>query len=409
MIDSKKFEIPSIDTYKLEGMRKASLLVGSPELGRKTILVAGTNGKGSTCAWLTKLFQSRGLKVGTYSSPHVISRTERIRINGKPITESKLRKYEKIFAEALEPLTYFERLTLLAFLIFRNQKVDLQILEVGIGGRLDATNICDPDFCAITSVDYDHQDVLGPRLEDIAREKAGILRSGRAVYLQPQRKRVLRILKQEIRQKGALLRGSIKVRFSPPLEKKMRAIAKKFGAHQEKNARLATELFQEAALKWGLRGSVPKILKALGDDLWSARIEVVRKRPVFIVDGAHNPHALQVLLDYLRRQARGLKFHLVFGALKDKPALKMARMLSGFASKIYLPIFYPERQIPTEALARVWSRVLGSRKAKERVRLDSNLPILTRELFRIKEPVLVVGSFYLAGKVLKILKVNKGA
>jgi dihydrofolate synthase/folylpolyglutamate synthase len=397
MINPKKFEIPSKATYKLDGMRLAAALLDHPERHRKTILVAGTNGKGSTCTYLTALFQASGLKIGTYSSPHVVSRTERIRINSKPISEVELKKYEKKYERVLAPLTYFERFTILAFLIFKNKNVDLQILEVGLGGRLDATNISDPDFSAIATIDYDHQDVLGEKLSQIAREKAGIMRAHRACFISPQKKEAAEALKISAALGDSKILWSAKQKFSKGIEAALRSVQKLRGDHQETNARLALSVFQEAAFDWNLEFDAKEIIKAIGTPLWPGRLQVVRRKPLFLVDGAHNENAVEILCDWLNKNAKAKRFHLVFGLMQDKPAQKVIRALKPYAREVILPSeFYPERQMPAHQLAKLW----GATSSKVTPDLTETL----KQLWKKRQPTLVVGSFYLAGAALRDLK-----
>ncbi len=406
-LDPKRFEIPSRTTYKLERMLSAAAETDHPELGRRTILVAGTNGKGSTCTWLTHLLKVHGLKVGTYSSPHVVDVTERIRIQGKPISVTLLKKFERDFADILEPLTYFERLTLLGFLIFRAEKVDVQVIEVGIGGRLDAANICDPDFSAITSIDDDHKDVLGPTPKHIASEKAGIMRQGRACYLHPQRPLVRRVLQKEADRAGTPLCDTGEIRFSPKLESLLKRLEKKWGPYQGENIRSALSLFQDAAFDWGLSVKYEKIEKALSDSLWTARCEVLRKNPIVLVDGAHNAHAVRALASRLKNgDWTREKWTIVFGAMNDKPLAEMLRLLKPFAREFIFPTYYPERQARAESLRRIASKI--SRTIPSKILRDSrDLGPTFVGMLNSKHPILVVGSFYLAGAALKALKKSK--
>lgn len=405
MLNFQKFDVPSKETYKLEKMRLAAALTDHPELGRRTILVAGTNGKGSTCTYLTHLFQSAGFKVGTYSSPHVVERGERIRINGKPLSEFELLSYEKRYKRILEPLTYFERMTMLAFLIFRDKRVDLQVLEVGMGGRLDATNISSPDIGVITTIDYDHQEVLGASLSKIAYEKAGIMRKRRPVFVVKQRPQARASLQKHAKKIGAYLFESSPFMMAPKIEAEIKRIEKVRGVPQAENARAAVSVFLYAMEIWEFGGSAAQTVKALRGDLWPARIQILRKSPVFIIDGAHNPNAIENLCHYLKQKKFSKKFTLVFGAMDDKPVEQMCRQLKPWAQKIYCPTFYPEREMPPEVLAQVWKKI-GSKKSE--VDTATLLPELIRKLWSRREPVLVAGSFYLAGAVLAELKKQNG-
>ncbi len=401
ILNPKYFELPQKATYKLDKIRKAVEDLGHPELGRKTILVAGTNGKGSVCQYLTNLFIKTGLKVGTYTSPHIVDRTERIRIQGKTISELLLKRYEKRYQEVLEPLTYFERFTVLAFLIFRDLKIDLQVLEVGMGGRLDATNLSDPDFSVITAIHYDHQEILGKSLSAIAREKAGIMRGGRLTFSSSQVPEVRRRLRKEAAALDVLLRWPSQNPKSRLLEKVFKEINWTRGKHQEQNARLAYDVYQEASKKWGLSSSVKNSIKALQEPLGLARLQIFRKDPPFIIDGAHNLQALTIFCDYVKRLYPDKVWTCIFGIMEDKPAQEALHRLKPFIQKLYLPVFYPERQMSPEKLRGIWNSLGKDSSQIEKETIVSK--ILSKEK-RVENPLMVVGSFYLAGEVLKHMK-----
>lgn len=405
MINPKKFEIPSKATYKLEQMRLAAALLDHPEIGRRTILVAGTNGKGSTCTYLSALLSGTGLKVGTYSSPHVVSRTERIRINSKPISEFELQKFEKKYARVLDPLTYFERMTVLAFLIFREKNADVQVLEVGLGGRLDATNISNPDVSVISRIDYDHQEILGSSLSEIATEKAGIMRKRRPCFIAAQAGEVKKAFQKMSALKGASLRWASDVHFSQPIEKLLSKIFDERGKHQEENARLALSVFQELAFDWNLHLSCSEMKSALFAPTLPARLQVIRRKPLFLIDGAHNENAIFALKAWLKKnhsqKNHGTrKFHIVFGVMQDKAVETMIKHLKPMALDVELPeAFYPERQMSAENLSNAWGKVP--------TRVSKDIRTTLKNLWGSKNPTLVVGSFYLAGVVLKELKKMK--
>lgn len=400
MLNAKKFELPSKVTYKLDRIRLAAALCDHPELGRRTLLVAGTNGKGSVCAYLTALLMAAGYRVGTYTSPHVVHRGERIRIDREPVSEIELRAYEKKYAAVLEPLTYFERFTLLGFLIFRDRKIDIQVIEVGLGGRLDATNISDPEVSIITRIDYDHQEVLGKTLTKIAGEKAGIMRRGRPVVVGRQVNEVFRALKKQAQRLNAEFFDASKLKFSRETEKLIAKVNRERGEHQGDNFRLAFSSFQRAMAIWALDYNEREVLKKANLKLWPARIQIVRKAPPFLVDGSHNMNSIEALLNWLKAHSKK-KWTIVFGAMVDKPADQMIRALKPWAESILLPTFYPERQVDPKSLKKICDQVLRSRISVEVVdSLESKL----NELWNSKSSVLVVGSLYLAGAVLNELE-----
>lgn len=390
----KRIEIPSRETYKLIRIKNAVAQCGFPEKGRRTILVAGTNGKGSVCAYLTYLLLAARLKVGTFISPHVLHRSERIQINGKPVAERRLRSYEKKYEKILEPLSYFERLTLLAFLIFRDEKVDVQILEVGMGGRLDATNIVEPDISVITRVDWDHEDVLGGSLRLIAKEKAGIMRRDNPVFVSRQNKLVRQTLKKEALRLGAFYVESFQYSLSG-FQKLFQTVFRERGSHQYDNLRLAFAAFDYLKRQWKLRIARKQMVAAVEKrPLYRARLEVIRKNPFVLVDGAHNLNAVEALRAYLfQAKVPRHSLHLVFGAMDDKPAKEMLRALKPWVKSISFPEFYPERQIPPAKLLAM----------EPTASLPSNLGTHMKRLWQGRDPVLIAGSFYLAGAALSVL------
>jgi dihydrofolate synthase/folylpolyglutamate synthase len=416
-LNPKNIEIPSKTTYKLDRILMAAAAVGNPQFGRKCIIVAGTNGKGSTCEYLTQLFLqarrreigdsllnsnelsklspiSSRLRVGTYISPHVMYRTERIRVDGRRISELELQRYEKKYAQIFEPLSYFERLTLLAFLYFRDQQVDLQILEVGIGGRLDATNISDPDLSVVTRIDYDHQEILGRSLSKIAREKAGVMRKDRRVFISEQSPEADRALAACAKKLRAPLVRSEKQKFSASIERVLNTIERGRGHHQRDNACLALTTFLHAARLWNLELTSSQIHHALRTELPVARIQVLRKKPLFIIDGSHNENSMAALDDYLKIHHPSVKFHIVFGLMNDKTYEPMLRLIRSWGTHFYFPYFYLERQVTPTQL----------KKWEPRGEVVEKLSLLIPKLWSKKSPVLVVGSLYLAGEVLKILE-----
>jgi len=396
-VDPKKFEIPSKESYKLEKIRHLAQKLGHPELGRRTILVAGTNGKGSTCAFLTSLFLSTRKKVGTFSSPHVICPTERIRINRKPISKAILKKYETRYRGELKDLSFFERWTILAFLIFRDQKVDLQIIEVGMGGRLDATNICEPDLSLICPIDFDHQEVLGKSLKKIACEKAGIMRSRQACFSVHQRPEAKTILFSQAKRMEALLR------FLPSSSllkrsERMKILSRSVGEHQIENAALAYSAFEYSCIKWGWRFSKNSQKALRIENLWPGRQQVLMREPLIFVDGAHNPHSMRALAARLKRDFSGEKFHLIFGCMEDKPSHEMLSLLKPYAIDLSLPKFYPERQVPASELAKRLSKTGIKIRAA-----GGSISRLAGPLAGV-ENLLVTGSFYLVGEFLAWMK-----
>ncbi len=405
--DPKVFEIPSRDTYKLENIRRVAAELNNPERGRTCVLVAGTNGKGSICAFLTALLIQKGLKVGTFSSPHIVHPEERIRIQGRPISRTLLRRYESKYRKDLQDLTFFERWTMLAFLIFRDQKVDIQLLEVGMGGRLDATNISEPDLSLITTIGYDHQEVLGNSLTEIAAEKAGIMRLKRPVVILPQVPEAKKALKESALKTKTSMTRFIKVGDRNRTEENiLKSVRRSLGLEQSLNARLCLHALDLLNLR-GPKLSSHKIKRVFcARNLWPARLQWVHQKPVFFLDGAHNENSAKTLSKYLRQKFKGKKFSLIFGSMRDKEISAVISALRPFVREVIAPHFYLERQMDPQTNLNHW-RAAGIKDLRAVNSVALALKILWPRGHKPVKDCLVAGSFYLAGSVLKALE-NRG-
>ncbi|EKS19590.1 bifunctional folylpolyglutamate synthase/dihydrofolate synthase [Streptococcus sp. F0441] len=311
-------------------MQRAVDLLGNPERTYPIIHVTGTNGKGSTIAFMRELFVAHGKKVGTFTSPHIISIHDRICINGQPIAEedfvriaNQVNEMEKTLLETHDHLSFFELLTLIALLYFKEQEVDLVLLEVGIGGLLDTTNVVTGEIAVITSIGLDHQETLGDSLEKIADQKAGIFKSGKKAViakLSPEAELVCqskaRELDVDLYQTGqdfTLNAGD----FSSKLASFSRLEISLEGAYQQENAALALQTFLLFMASGGERVEEELVRQALKETHWAGRLE--RIRPHIYLDGAHNLPALTRLVEFIQGKIQqGYQVHVLFGALKRK-------------------------------------------------------------------------------------------
>ena len=311
-------------------MQRAVDLLGNPERTYPIIHVTGTNGKGSTIAFMRELFATHGKKVGTFTSPHIICIHDRICINGQPIAEedftriaNQVKEMEKTLLETHDQLSFFELLTLIAFLYFREQEVDLVLLEVGIGGLLDTTNVVTGEIAVITSIGLDHQETLGNSLEEIAEQKAGIFKAGKKAIiakLAPEAELVCqkraRELAAELYQAGrdfTLTAGD----FSSSLASFSQLEISLEGAYQQENAALALETFLLFIASRGERVEEELVRQALQETHWAGRLE--RIRPHIYLDGAHNLPALTCLVEFIQGKIQqGYQVRILFGALKRK-------------------------------------------------------------------------------------------
>jgi dihydrofolate synthase/folylpolyglutamate synthase len=337
--------------FGLDTIRALVERLGHPEADYPSLLVAGTNGKGSVVAYVDAALRAARWKVGRYTSPHLARVNERIAVEGRPITDAALeRSVARVRAAAGELVragaiaahpTYFEALTAAAFVHFREMQVEVAVLEVGMGGRLDATNVVEPLASAIVSVDLDHEAYLGRTLAAIAREKAGVLRPGRATVLGPLAAEAAQALEERAKAVGARLvdarAGTRVVRLGEGVDIRTRRGAYRGlrplpGAHQVDNAVVAIRLLEEAR-EAGLACDAAAIASGIASARWPGRLERIDGHPPILLDGAHNPAAARALADHLRGIG---PFVLVFGAMRDKDIRGMAEALFPLAQDVVL-------------------------------------------------------------------------
>src|SRR5580658_8386693 len=330
-------------TAKLGLERITALLqaLGNPHQACRWIHVAGTNGKGSTCAMIEAGLRAAGVRTGLYISPHLIEPTERIQILGQPVSQEQFaRAFDRVrdTAEAMLKAggidmhpTYFETVTAMAFVLFAEAKLDRVVLEVGLGGRLDATNVVAPELCVITPIDYDHQVFLGDTIEQIAAEKAGILKPGVPAVFAEQRPEAEGVLRDHARGPYTLSRDwaitdlAIDARGSRFRLRGLPVVCPLAGEHQVENARVAAIALAEL-------GFSPEGIAATH---WPGRLEHVSEQPEIIIDGAHNPAGVRALVAYIRRFYSGRRrVWIVCGALGDKAVAEMASILFPLADRL---------------------------------------------------------------------------
>lgn len=355
---------------KLELDRMANLMqeMGNPQDALRGFHVAGTNGKGSVCATLEALCLAHGLHTGLNTSPHLIDYTERFRLDGRELPFQRIlelfHRYEALF-EKWEA-SFFEITTALAFQLFRDEKVHTAVMEVGLGGRLDATNLFTPDVCVITTIGLDHVKTLGNSVELIAAEKAGIIKDGVPLVLgrlEAGPKRIITTGAREhsapVYQAGRDFRASAVRQRISGLEfdyefkgyswRKLRANL--IGEHQAANLSLALTAFILYAEKQGIRLSVKAIRTALGSINWQGRMQVLSRRPAVILDGAHNVQGVQALVDTLEKIWPERKLSFLISILADKDYSAMIRLLCSKAERIYIAQNQSERAASAEEQA----------------------------------------------------------
>ena len=304
----------------LDAIRGISAALGEPQKSFKAIHVAGTNGKGAVCAMLDAALRANGLRVGRYTSPHLVKLNERFFLDGAPIGDDVLSAAaEKVAKIAPDDLTFFEALTAVAFLVYADAKVDCAVLETGLGGRLDATNVCVPELCVITRIGLDHCDWLGDTVEKIASEKAGIIKPHVPVVLGENLPEVRAVVEARAKEVGAPF-------FYAPDVASAADVPRDFplgGTFNRENAVTAL-----AALKVLGKGDA----SGFADVVWPGRFQRVEN---FIIDGAHNPPAAHALAEALRELHLSEPLALIAGFCGDKDVGEVLSILAPFVKKGY--------------------------------------------------------------------------
>ncbi|OHE75398.1 MAG: hypothetical protein A3F67_07960 [Verrucomicrobia bacterium RIFCSPHIGHO2_12_FULL_41_10] len=376
----------------LDSVVRLLAALGHPEKNLKCLHVAGTNGKGSVSAIAESLLRASGLRTGLYTSPHLVDFKERIRLQGECIDEVTLDEGIRHLQEATKGWerlpTFFELTTALALSIFAQKECDVVVLETGLGGRLDATNLAPKVACAITPIDLDHTEWLGPTLRDIAREKAGIMRAGVPVVSAPQSPEVLEVLREEVERVGAPL-DIITEPISTAIPLGL------VGSYQRWNAALALALVDRGGFK--ISSEAKK--DGLATVSWPGRFQRLSlDNQILILDGAHNPAAVHQLLQTWKEEYPNQKYELIFGSLADKEGETMLKLLEPLAAEIFLvPISSPRSNNPRELLPLV-------PKAKIFTSLEAFLDRKRKQKGLNNTPILLTGSLFLVGEALALLE-----
>ncbi len=400
--------------FGLETPRALAAALGHPERSYETLLVAGTNGKGSVVAYVDAALRASRLRVGRYTSPHLVRVHERIVVDGVEIAppdfEAVVARVRDVSDElvgvgtiAAHP-TYFEALTAAAFEHFRRAGVDVAVLEVGMGGRLDATNVAEPLASAIVSVESDHEAFLGTTLDAIAREKAGVLRSRRTTVLGPLGGEARAAVDAEAARIGARLvdafAGTTVRTAEDGLEivtpdRAYRGVRPLEGRHQRDNALVALRLLEEAQAA-GLGVDLAAAPRAISRTRWPGRLEWIPGDPPLLLDGAHNPAAARALAEHLRTLR---PFVLLFGAMADKDIPALAETLFPLATAVVLSRPKVARAAsPEDIAARAGPVARGAHREADPRRALA----LACRLAPPGRPVVVAGSLYLVGEVLRL-------
>jgi len=326
--------------------------LGNPHREVQAIHIGGTNGKGSTAAMMASILQKEGYRMGLYTSPHLIRFTERIKVNGKEIEKEEVAELAGWMKERIEaagipsPFTFFDFTTAMGLLYFKQKMVDLAILEVGLGGRLDSTNVIDPLLSIITNIAKDHEEYLGRSILKIAREKAGIIKKGRPLITGAVQPQVLRLFSKVCREKGTpYYRVGKEFRYVQNeerhfdyegLHRKLWGISLNLGGpHQIINATTALGAM-EVLDDSGYRVSNDAMIEGLKEVEWPGRLEMVCSSPRVVLDGAHNPAGALVLKESLGKEFQYRHLILLLGVMKDKDIKSILHLLAPLADHLIL-------------------------------------------------------------------------
>ena len=400
----------------LDPVRSLLQRLGDPQESCPAVLIAGTNGKGSVAAMTASLLTAAGFRTGLYTSPDLIDFRERIRIDGRMIRREEIVACaEAVKRGVRETVSYFEFLTAMAFLYFEKEKVDIVVLEVGLGGRLDATNVVTPLVSVITNISLEHREYLGNTLEKIASEKGGIIKEGGICLTAARQKPVIDTLERICRERGAsLYRIGKEIRTTIHRDGTFsyRGIGRSFerltcpliGRHQISNAALAlgaVEMIWDA----GFRVNDAAVSKGLKKAQWEGRLEILQRSPMLLVDGAHNAAGAAALRRAFLNDFPHRRLILVFGVLGDKDYRTMARRLLPLADRVILTRPHSERALPPDSL-----RPLAEKFNKAIEVIDDPGDALRRALSLAGKDDLVcaAGSLYLVGEIKRRHRIIRG-
>jgi dihydrofolate synthase / folylpolyglutamate synthase len=421
--------------FDLAHIRVLLAALGNPERKFPGVLIAGTNGKGSTAATLASILRVSGLRTGLYTSPHLVRINERIRINGRSIADEDFaliydrveRKAEELVASGELPWhpSFFEHLTAMAFEYFAGEKVEIAVLEVGMGGRLDATNVIEPRVSVITDISLDHQKFLGDTITQIAGEKAGIIRDAAPVVTLPQQPEANHVIGNAILDHGA--RAINAVPYVPPVSpasaeylagtgptiasypltvmgSEIQIQSPLVGRHQLRNIALAIAAAEELKNQ-GFPVTAQTIERGIRETQWPGRFQVVpatSATPEYVLDVAHNPAGAWALRSTLSARYGDRPFTLLFGAMRDKAVAEMAEILFPLAEQIVLTkADNPRSATPQEI------RQAAGRLSVEMVDVPNMESALqrARELASASGLVVITGSIYVVGEAMRLLSV----
>ena len=412
--------------YRLDTIGLLLESLGDPHRSFRSVLVAGTNGKGSTAAMIESIERRAGHVTGLYTSPHLIRIEERIKTGGREISAADFSRLASVARLASESLvergdltnvpSFFEQVTAIAMLYFEEKKTELAVLEVGLGGRLDATNVVEPLVCVITSIDYDHQETLGDSITAIAAEKAAVIKRGsRAVIGKQAHKEATDALMDRCIETGVLPvfagdasavnaadDGRITFDYESANSRFSRVQLGLRGRHQTENAACAIETV-EILTELGLDASREALIDGLRGVKWPGRLELVNSRPRILLDGAHNPGGARRLRRHLDEFA-STPITLIFGAMKDKDVEGIAAALFPAAQTVVVTRIADLRW---EGSHRIAALAVEARRAFIATDTVEQALSHARRVTPEKGTICVAGSLHLVGEVKKVIESEK--
>lgn len=396
----------------LERITELMHALGDPQKQLHFIHVAGTNGKGSVCAMLSSILEKAGYRTGLYTSPHLIRVNERMKINGRDISDEELvelaERVKSVTDQMIDEPTEFERITAMALLYFQKRKCDVVVLEVGLGGRLDSTNVIDaPDVAVITNIALEHTQYLGDTLKMIAGEKGGIIKEDTPVALYGQSPEVEQVIRDICHKK----RGKLQVSMPDQvwiLSSSLRGQVVSYrewekltlpllGEHQARNMALVLETVDLLIREQGYQISETAVRDGMAAVTWPGRLEVLQEAPAVLVDGAHNPDGVKELAAYIKKYLPGQKVTFVMGVMADKDYVEMAALVAPYAKQFItvVPDYY---------------RALDAESLRESIEVELHVPAwrgghvqqgleLAVSECGPKETIVAFGSLYQVGEV----------
>ena len=401
--------------FGLENIQWILDSIGNPHGFLKTVHIGGTNGKGSVAAMLSHILKAAGYRVGKYTSPHLVSFTERITINDEEITETEVAELTAFIRRHIEnvdpkrPFTFFDFTTALAFEYFRRKHVDIALIEVGLGGRLDSTNVVNPLISIITNVAFDHMDFLGNDILDVTREKAGIIKRGVPVVTGAQ-DAPQRIIEETGKSNDSPVyvmgrdfsyekKGRQSMSYSGLSSRLNDIFVNLKGDHQLANAAIvlcAAELL--SSLGFGI--DQREFYTGLSRVTWPGRLEIVREKPVVILDGAHNVDGIRALVGFLTSQFPGRRRLLIFGVMKDKEYEKMLGELLPHVDETILTVPKNDRALSPEFMQKLAPKaivaddVTWALKRAKSMSTDEDVIVITGSLYLVGECKTVINEIF---------------